>query len=103
MNTGSNGYVITVLLSQRAAGYQGISKVVTFPANYKHTPTDLRTGEPVYIYYKSSKNNERDEWKSGRILAMEHNNAIIPSYKTARTTKKFYEDISIKPCSEFTR
>lgn len=66
-------------------------------------PPNLKTGEPVYFYYKSSKNNERDEWKSGKIIAIEKHYAIIQSDLTARKTKVAYEDIRVKPWSDLTR
>lgn len=66
-------------------------------------PNNLRVEEPVFFYYKSSKNNERDEWKSGRIHSLKQHYAIIQSEQTARKTKVAYEDIRIKPQCELTR
>lgn len=66
-------------------------------------PPNLTAGNPIFFYYKSSKNNENDEWKSGRILAIERYYAVVQSDKTGRKTKVAYEDIRIKPQSELTR
>lgn len=56
----------------------------------------------MLFYYKSSKNNEKDEWKSGVFKSVEQHYAVIQSDLTSRTTKVAYEDIRIRPASELT-
>lgn len=66
-------------------------------------PSNIIVGEPILYYYKSSKNNEKDEWKSGQIVNIERYYAIIQSDKTGRKSKVEYEDIRIKPKMDLRR
>lgn len=65
-------------------------------------PSCLQPGTSVYFYYKSSKQNEADEWKTGQVTR------LLPSYAEVKHSARgpparvAFEDLRLRPKSELT-
>lgn len=60
-------------------------------------------GDHVYFFYRSSKQNEQDEWKRGIVKSSERYYVNITIEESQRTTKVAYEDLRLRPQSQLTR
>ena len=61
-------------------------------------PSCLRPGTLVWFYYKSTKNNEKDEWRPGSIIYAAPHLAAVKT-PSGRRSHVAYEDLRLRPTS----
>lgn len=66
-------------------------------------PSALQPGDNILIFYRSPKQNEKDEWKTGRVQYPLPHFVILCTGKRGPPKNISYEDIKIRPDSDITR
>ena len=65
-------------------------------------PSCLPIGTSVLYYYKSTKNNEKNEWRPGKITET-HTYFVNVRTSTGHISRVAYEDLRLRPNSDLTR
>lgn len=83
---------------QAVRAMQRVAQARTTADNPHYKP-----GDAIYFFYRSSKQNEQDEWKKGTVVTTEQHYVNITIDRTKRKTKVAYEDLRLRPQSDLTK